>query len=119
MNLTKVMFMRNGQVSGAPFSFNGTNISECSSNMHLDLDVNMGNDLAPELGKRKRTAWGAFKSVAEVVKKNVQHRAHLFDFTLLPELTYAQTPELYEGRMNTRASRSVKSREDDSRSDKI
>ncbi|VDO85511.1 unnamed protein product [Heligmosomoides polygyrus] len=28
LNLTKTMFMRNGQVSDAPFSLNGTNISE-------------------------------------------------------------------------------------------
>ncbi|VDP25560.1 unnamed protein product [Heligmosomoides polygyrus] len=31
LNLTKTMFMRNGQVSDAPFSLNGSNIPECSS----------------------------------------------------------------------------------------
>ncbi|XGW30364.1 hypothetical protein V3C99_009386 [Haemonchus contortus] len=31
MNLTKTMFMRNGLVPDAPFTLNGTNISECSS----------------------------------------------------------------------------------------
>ncbi|VDP27133.1 unnamed protein product [Heligmosomoides polygyrus] len=31
LNFTKAMFMKNGQVSDAPFSFNGTNISECLS----------------------------------------------------------------------------------------
>ncbi|VDO69538.1 unnamed protein product [Heligmosomoides polygyrus] len=50
LNLTKLMFMRNGQVCDAPFSLNGTNISECSSY------------------RRKRAAWGAFKSVEEVMK---------------------------------------------------
>ncbi|VDO72926.1 unnamed protein product [Heligmosomoides polygyrus] len=51
----------------------------------------MANDLAPELSRRKRAAWGAFKSVEEVVKKtkNVRLRAHLFDSTVLPALTYA------------------------------
>ncbi|VDM58172.1 unnamed protein product [Angiostrongylus costaricensis] len=29
LNLTKTMFMRNGLVSYAPFTLNGTNISEC------------------------------------------------------------------------------------------
>ncbi|VDP30858.1 unnamed protein product [Heligmosomoides polygyrus] len=29
----------------------------------------MANDPAPELSRRKRAAWGAFKSVEEVVKK--------------------------------------------------
>ncbi|EPB71416.1 hypothetical protein ANCCEY_09499 [Ancylostoma ceylanicum] len=31
LNLTKTMFMRNGWVLDAPFSLNGTNISDCSS----------------------------------------------------------------------------------------
>ncbi|VDL84383.1 unnamed protein product [Nippostrongylus brasiliensis] len=54
-------------------------------------EVNMTNDLSPELGRRKRAAWGAFKSVEEVVRKtkNARLRAHLFDSTVLPALTYA------------------------------
>ncbi|KAE9416189.1 hypothetical protein Angca_008477, partial [Angiostrongylus cantonensis] len=38
-----------------------------------------------------RTAWGAFKSIEDVVKrtKNTRLRAHLFDSTVLPALTYA------------------------------
>ncbi|VDL70762.1 unnamed protein product [Nippostrongylus brasiliensis] len=35
LNLTKTMFMKNGYVSDAPFSLNGTNISECSSYVPL------------------------------------------------------------------------------------
>ncbi|WKX96571.1 hypothetical protein Q1695_012754 [Nippostrongylus brasiliensis] len=91
LNLTKTMFMRNGYVSDAPFSLNGTNISECSSYVYLGREVNMTNDLSPELGRRKRASWGAFKSVEEVVRrtKNARLRAHLFDSTVLPALTYA------------------------------
>ncbi|KAE9420418.1 hypothetical protein Angca_005806, partial [Angiostrongylus cantonensis] len=38
-----------------------------------------------------RAAWGAFKSIEDVVKrtKNTRLRAHLFDSPILPELTYA------------------------------
>ncbi|KAE9414831.1 hypothetical protein Angca_005163, partial [Angiostrongylus cantonensis] len=38
-----------------------------------------------------RAAWGAFNSIEEVVKKtkNTRLRAHLFDSTVLPALTYA------------------------------
>ncbi|KAE9415036.1 hypothetical protein Angca_008263, partial [Angiostrongylus cantonensis] len=38
-----------------------------------------------------RAAWGAFKSIEDVVKrtKNTRFRAHLFDSTVLPALTYA------------------------------
>ncbi|VDP29720.1 unnamed protein product [Heligmosomoides polygyrus] len=91
LNLTKTIFMSNGQVSDAPFSLNGANISECSSYVYLGREVNMANDLAPELSRRKRAAWRAFKSVEEVAKKtkNVRLRAHLFDSTVLPALTYA------------------------------
>ncbi|EPB72616.1 hypothetical protein ANCCEY_08261 [Ancylostoma ceylanicum] len=41
------------------------------------------NDLAPELGRRKRAAWGAYKSIEDVVKKtnNTRLRAHLFNTT--------------------------------------
>ncbi|EYC27239.1 hypothetical protein Y032_0009g598 [Ancylostoma ceylanicum] len=51
----------------------------------------MINDLAPELGRRKRAAWGAYESIEDVVKKtkNIKLRAHLFNTTVLPALTYA------------------------------
>ncbi|XGW34640.1 hypothetical protein V3C99_018541 [Haemonchus contortus] len=51
----------------------------------------MMNDLAPELCRRKRAAWGAFKNIEGVVKKtkNIRLRAHLFDTAVLPALTYA------------------------------
>ncbi|VDP01768.1 unnamed protein product [Heligmosomoides polygyrus] len=96
LNLTKTIFMKNGWVSDAPFSLNGTNISECSSYVYLRREVNMANDLAPELSRRKRAAWGAFKSVEEVVKKtrNVRLRAHLFDSTVV--ITALVTVNVYE-----------------------
>uniref|UniRef100_W6NFP0 Endonuclease-reverse transcriptase n=1 Tax=Haemonchus contortus TaxID=6289 RepID=W6NFP0_HAECO len=51
----------------------------------------MMNDLAPELCRRKRVAWGAFENIEGVVKKtkNIRLRAHLFDTGVLPALTYA------------------------------
>lgn len=69
MNLTKTMLMRNERVSDGSLSLNGTSISECSSYAFPAREVNMANDMAPELGRRKRVAWKAFKSVEEVVKR--------------------------------------------------
>uniref|UniRef100_A0A0K0DGI5 Reverse transcriptase domain-containing protein n=1 Tax=Angiostrongylus cantonensis TaxID=6313 RepID=A0A0K0DGI5_ANGCA len=92
LNLKKTMFMKNGLVSFAPSTLNGTNISECSSYVYLGRKINMMMDLAPEMSRRKRrAAWGVFKSIEDVVKrtKNTQLPAHLFDTTLLPALTYA------------------------------
>ncbi|VDM63950.1 unnamed protein product [Angiostrongylus costaricensis] len=56
LNLTKTMFMKNGLVSYAPFTLNGTNISVCSSYIYLGWEMNMLNDLTPELSRRKRAA---------------------------------------------------------------
>ncbi|KAE9413131.1 hypothetical protein Angca_003780, partial [Angiostrongylus cantonensis] len=90
LNLKKTMFMKNGLVSFVPFTLNKTNISECSSHVYLGPEINMMNDLAPELIRRKRAAWGAFKSIEDVVKrtKNARLHAHLFDSTVLPALTH-------------------------------
>ncbi|KAE9421882.1 hypothetical protein Angca_005596, partial [Angiostrongylus cantonensis] len=86
LNLTKTMFIINGLVSFAPFTLNGTNISECSSYVYLGREINMMNDLAPELSRRKRAASRAFKSIEDVVKrkKNTRLRANLLDSTVLP-----------------------------------
>ncbi|KAE9421582.1 hypothetical protein Angca_004764, partial [Angiostrongylus cantonensis] len=46
-----------------------------------------------------REAWGGLKSIEDVVKKakNTRHRAHLFDLTVFPALTYAlETWSLFE-----------------------
>ncbi|KAE9412372.1 hypothetical protein Angca_010148, partial [Angiostrongylus cantonensis] len=61
LHLTKTMVMKNALDSFAPFTLNGTNISECSSYVYLGRKINMMNDLAPELSRRKRAAWAAFK----------------------------------------------------------
>ncbi|EPB78961.1 hypothetical protein ANCCEY_01916 [Ancylostoma ceylanicum] len=88
LNLTKTMFMRNGWVPDVPFSLNGTTISKCSSYVYLGREVNMMNGLAPELGRRKRAAWGAYKSIEDVVKqtRNTRLRAHLFNTTVCEEV---------------------------------
>uniref|UniRef100_A0A0K0D7N8 Reverse transcriptase domain-containing protein n=1 Tax=Angiostrongylus cantonensis TaxID=6313 RepID=A0A0K0D7N8_ANGCA len=91
LNLTKTILVKDGLVLLAPSTLNGMNISECSSYVYLGREINMINGLAPELSRRKRAAWGAFKSLEDVVKrtKNTGLRAHIFDSTVLPALTYA------------------------------
>ncbi|KAK6756377.1 hypothetical protein RB195_014658 [Necator americanus] len=90
LNLQKTMFMCNGWVSDAPLMLNGTNISDFTSYVYVGRELNMMNDLIPELGRRKRAAWGAYKSIEGVVKgaRNTRLRAHLFNTTVLPALTY-------------------------------
>ncbi|KAE9415474.1 hypothetical protein Angca_009959, partial [Angiostrongylus cantonensis] len=54
-----------------------------------------------------RAAWGAFKSIEDVVKriKNTRLRAHLFDSTVLPVLTHE--PESWSLRKQDEGSLSV------------
>uniref|UniRef100_A0A7I4Z008 Uncharacterized protein n=1 Tax=Haemonchus contortus TaxID=6289 RepID=A0A7I4Z008_HAECO len=94
--------MRNGVVPDAPFTLNGTSISECSSYVYLGREVNMMNDLAPKLCGGKRAAWGASKNIEGVVKKtkNIRLRAHLFDTAVLPALTAPQRLGLCESLMS-------------------
>ncbi|VDM55497.1 unnamed protein product [Angiostrongylus costaricensis] len=90
---------QNELVSFAPFTLNGTNISKCFGYIYLGREINMislinmnqYDDLAPELSRRKRAAWGAFKSIEDVMRKtkNTRLRAHFFDSTVLHALTYA------------------------------
>uniref|UniRef100_A0A0K0CZ70 Reverse transcriptase domain-containing protein n=1 Tax=Angiostrongylus cantonensis TaxID=6313 RepID=A0A0K0CZ70_ANGCA len=67
LDLANTMFMKNALVFYAPFTLNGTNISECSSYVYLGQEINVMNDLAPELSRRKRAAWGACKVIEDVV----------------------------------------------------
>ncbi|VDM54368.1 unnamed protein product [Angiostrongylus costaricensis] len=53
LNLTKTMLMRNVLAPYAPFTLNGTNISDCSSHVYLGREIDMLNDLAQELSRRK------------------------------------------------------------------
>uniref|UniRef100_A0A0K0D109 Reverse transcriptase domain-containing protein n=1 Tax=Angiostrongylus cantonensis TaxID=6313 RepID=A0A0K0D109_ANGCA len=53
LNLKKTVFIKNGLVLFAPFTLNGTNISECSSYVYLVREINMMNDLASGLRRRK------------------------------------------------------------------
>ncbi|KAK6728592.1 hypothetical protein RB195_005936 [Necator americanus] len=84
------MGLRDGWVgTDAPFTLNGTNISKCTSYVYLGRELNMKT--TREGGRRRRAAWRAYKNIEDVVKKsrNTRLRAHLFNTTVLPALTYA------------------------------
>ncbi|VDM56789.1 unnamed protein product [Angiostrongylus costaricensis] len=54
-------------------------------------EINMMDDLALTLSRRRRAAWEPFKSIEYVVKrtKDTRFRAYLFDFTMLPSLSHS------------------------------
>ncbi|EPB74944.1 hypothetical protein ANCCEY_05961 [Ancylostoma ceylanicum] len=53
-------------------------------------EVNMMKDHAPELARRKRAVWGAYKSIDDVGErtKNTTLRAHLFNTRVLSTVKY-------------------------------
>ncbi|KAK6749196.1 hypothetical protein RB195_001662 [Necator americanus] len=79
------------EISDAIFTLNEMNISQCSSYVYQGREINMMNNLTSELGRRKRVAWGAYKSIEDAMKmtKNIRLQAHLFNTTVLFALTYA------------------------------
>nr|CDJ81426.1 reverse transcriptase [Haemonchus contortus] len=79
LNLTNTMFMKNGLVPDTPLMLNGKNSFECYSYVYLGREVNMINDLASELCRRKRAVTGSIQEHEGVVKKtkNIRLHAHL------------------------------------------
>ncbi|KAK6754069.1 hypothetical protein RB195_013211 [Necator americanus] len=90
LNLQKTIFTGNGWVSDDSFTLSGINISKCTSYIYLGREMNMMNDLTPELGRR-RGALESHKSIEDIVNKtkNTRLRPHLFNTTVLAALTYA------------------------------
>ncbi|KAK6750334.1 hypothetical protein RB195_002356 [Necator americanus] len=87
LNLQKMMFMSNEFPIHAQLN---EHISV--HQLRLYVSENEHNERPdPELGRRRRAAWGAYKSIEDVVKntRNTRLRAHLFNTTVLPALTYA------------------------------
>ncbi|KAK6753966.1 hypothetical protein RB195_013140 [Necator americanus] len=94
LNLQKRMFVRNGWVSDVPFTLNGTNISECTRYIYLGRELNMMNDLTPELGRRRRAIWGAYNSTEDVVKKTKSTRIRTYLFNTPLQLNSNSTSTL-------------------------
>ncbi|XGW15604.1 hypothetical protein V3C99_001229 [Haemonchus contortus] len=53
LNLTKTMLMRNELIADALSTLNGTSTNECFSYLYIEPEVNMMNDLAQKLRRRK------------------------------------------------------------------
>ncbi|KAK6744638.1 hypothetical protein RB195_011390 [Necator americanus] len=77
LNLQKTMFMRNGWVSDAPFTLNGTNISECTSYVYLGRELNMMNDLTPPppAGQEETSGLGSVQEHRGCSEEDQEHPA--------------------------------------------
>ena len=52
----------------------------------------MSNDLMPELRRKRRGGWATFGTIRHVMEatRDANLEAHLFNFTVLPALSYAR-----------------------------
>ncbi|KAK6734421.1 hypothetical protein RB195_017920 [Necator americanus] len=73
LNLQKTMFMRNGWVSDAPFTLNGTYISECTSYVYLGRELNMMNDL--RAGQKETSGLGSVQEHRGCSEEDQEHPA--------------------------------------------
>ena len=71
-------------------NIDGSPIVKTKSYVYLGRSMNMENDMKEEL-VRRRAVWSAYGSLKEATDQLLgpDHRAHLFDSTVLPALCYA------------------------------
>ncbi|WKX88155.1 hypothetical protein Q1695_008070 [Nippostrongylus brasiliensis] len=65
MNMSKTQFMVNQWCDTGLVKLNGVILQRVDSYVYLGRELNMENDLAPEIARRRRAAWAAFSSIRE------------------------------------------------------
>ncbi|WKX88632.1 hypothetical protein Q1695_008343 [Nippostrongylus brasiliensis] len=96
MNMSKTQFMVNQWCDTGIVKLNGVALQRADSYVYLGRELNMENDLAPEIARRRRAAWAAFSSIREVTDqvKDAGLRASLFNASVLPAMCYARDRNL-------------------------
>ncbi|VDM54457.1 unnamed protein product [Angiostrongylus costaricensis] len=90
LNLTKAMFMRNGLVSHAQFTLNGTNISKWLQLWLSRSGFQCDERLSSRAEQKDTSGLGSLHEHRQCSEgtRNARLRAYLFDSTVLPALTY-------------------------------
>ncbi|WKY12107.1 hypothetical protein Q1695_003576 [Nippostrongylus brasiliensis] len=86
MNMSKTQLMVNQWCDTGLVKLNGVALQRVDSYVYLGRELNMENDLAPEIACRRRAARAAFSSIREVTDqvKDAGLRASLFNASVLP-----------------------------------
>ncbi|WKX90427.1 hypothetical protein Q1695_009352 [Nippostrongylus brasiliensis] len=81
MNMSKTQFMVNQWCDTGLVKLNGVALQRVDSYVYLGRELNMENDLAPEIARRRRAAWADFSSIREVTDrvKDAGLRASIFN----------------------------------------
>ncbi|CAD6196038.1 unnamed protein product [Caenorhabditis auriculariae] len=91
MNEKKPQWLRNRFCDQGNVTLEGRDLLEVNSYVYLGREVNMTNDLKPEIARRRRAGWAAFNSIKEVTNqlKDPKLRAHIFEASVIPAISYA------------------------------
>ncbi|CAD6196046.1 unnamed protein product [Caenorhabditis auriculariae] len=91
MNEKKTQWLRNRFCDQGNVTLEGRDLLEVNSYVYLGREVNMTNDLKPEIARRRRAGWAAFNSIKEVTNqlKDPKLRAHIFEASVIPAISYA------------------------------
>ncbi|VDP07086.1 unnamed protein product [Heligmosomoides polygyrus] len=91
MNMSKTQFMVNQWCDTGLVRLNGVALQQVNSYFYLGRELNIDNDLAPEIARRRRAAWADFSSIREVTDqvKDPGLMASILNASVLPAMCYA------------------------------
>ncbi|EYB81048.1 hypothetical protein Y032_0394g639 [Ancylostoma ceylanicum] len=91
MNMSKTQLMVNQWCDAGEVNLAGKTLQRVDSYVYLGRELNMRNNIAPEITRRRRAAWAAFGSIREVTDqiKDPALRASIFNASVLPAMCYA------------------------------
>ncbi|WKX96006.1 hypothetical protein Q1695_012455 [Nippostrongylus brasiliensis] len=91
MNMSKTQFMVNQWCDMGLVKLNGVALQRVDSYVYLGRELNMENDLTPEIARRRRAAWAVFSLIRELSDqvKDAALRASIFNAFVLPAMCYA------------------------------
>uniref|UniRef100_A0A7I4YM96 Reverse transcriptase domain-containing protein n=1 Tax=Haemonchus contortus TaxID=6289 RepID=A0A7I4YM96_HAECO len=91
MNMSKTQLMVNKWCDTGTVRLEGKALQRVESYVYLGRELNMTNNIAPELNRRRRAAWAAFGSVREVTDQvsDPDLKASIFSASVLPAMCYA------------------------------
>ena len=90
INRSKTKFMTSAALPRARITLGGEALEEVESYVYLGQEVNMRNDLAKEISRRRQAGWLKFNQEREVLKSDLdqKRKAEIFNSTVIPAMIY-------------------------------
>ena len=90
INRSKTKFMTSAALPRARITLGGEALEEVESYVYLGQEVNMRNDIAKEISRRRQAGWLKFNQEREVLKSDLdqKRKAEIFNSTVIPAMIY-------------------------------